>query len=62
MDDFALFFLQVYSPSKTLKSLWDAMDLPEKQPEEKGWGPKISAVWSWKNQLPAIYLLRDQLG
>jgi hypothetical protein len=41
--------------SKTLKSLWDAVDLPEKQPGEKGWGPKISAVWSWKNQLPAQY-------
>ncbi len=41
--------------SKTLKSLWDAVDLPEKQPGEKGWGPKISAVWSWKNQLPAHY-------
>lgn len=42
-------------PSKTLKSLWDAVDLPEKQPGEKGWGSKISAVWSWKNQLPALY-------
>ena len=31
------------------------MDLPEKQPGEKGWGPKISAVWRWKNQLPAHY-------
>jgi hypothetical protein len=41
--------------SKTLKSLWDAVDLPEKQPGEKGWGPKISAVWTWKNQLPAHY-------
>jgi hypothetical protein len=42
-------------PSKNLKSLWDAVDLPEKQPGEKGWGPKISAVWRWKNQLPARY-------
>ena len=41
--------------SKTLKSLWDAVDLPEKQPGEKGWGQKVSAVWSWKNQLPARY-------
>jgi hypothetical protein len=41
--------------SKTLKSLWDAVDLPEKQPGGAGWGPKISAVWSWKNQLPAHY-------
>ncbi len=41
--------------SRTLKSLWDAVDLPEKQPGEKGWGQKISAVWGWKNQLPAHY-------
>ena len=41
--------------SKTLKSLWDAVDLPDKQPDEKGWGQKISAVWVWKNQLPAQY-------
>ena len=41
--------------SKTLKSLWDAVDLPEKQPGETGWGAKISAVWGWKNQLPAHY-------
>jgi hypothetical protein len=41
--------------SKSLRSLWDAVDLPEKQPGEKGWGPKISAVWRWKNQLPAQY-------
>jgi hypothetical protein len=39
----------------TLKSLWDAVDLPEKQPREKGWGAKTSAVWQWKNQLPAHY-------
>jgi hypothetical protein len=42
-------------PSKTMKSLWDVVDLPEKQPGEKGWGPKISAVWRWKNELPACY-------
>ena len=40
---------------KDLPSLWDAVDLPEKQPGEKGWGQKIGAVWSWKNQLPAAY-------
>ena len=42
-------------PSKTLKSLWDAVDLPDKQPGETGWGAKVTAVWSWKNQLPAHY-------
>jgi hypothetical protein len=41
--------------SKILKSLWDAVVLPEKQPGEKGWGPKVSAVWRWKNRLPAHY-------
>jgi hypothetical protein len=41
--------------SKALKSLWDAVDLPDKQPGETGWGAKISAVWGWKNQLPAQY-------
>jgi hypothetical protein len=40
---------------KDLPNLWDAVDLPEKQPGEKGWGQKIGAVWSWKNQLPAVY-------
>jgi hypothetical protein len=42
-------------PSKTLKSLWNAVDLPEKMQGEKGWGPKVTAVWRWKNQLPAHY-------
>ena len=41
--------------SKSLKSLWDAVDLPEKQPGEKGWGQKVTAIWSWKNQLPARF-------
>ena len=40
---------------KTGPNLWDAVDLPEKQPGEKGLGQKIGAVWSWKNQLPAVY-------
>lgn len=38
-----------------LPNLWDVVDLPEKQPGEKGWGQKIGAVWTWKNQLPADY-------
>jgi hypothetical protein len=40
---------------KDLPNLWDVVDLPEKQPGEKGWGRKIGAVWTWKNQLPAEY-------
>lgn len=38
-----------------LPSLWDQVDLPEKQPGESGWGEKMSAVWTWKNGLPGEY-------
>ncbi len=38
-----------------LSNLWDMIDLPEKKPGEKGWGQKVGAIWSWKNQLPADY-------
>lgn len=48
-------------------NLWDAVDLPENQPGEQGWGKKIGAVWSWKNQLPAefpdeIFYGKDENG
>ena len=36
-------------------NLWDAVDAPEKQPGEPGWGDKMGKVWSWKNELPARY-------
>ena len=36
-------------------SLWKNVDLPDKQPGEKGWGEKMTAVWTWKNQLPAQF-------
>lgn len=44
-------------PSKktTHTSLWENVDLPDKQPGEKGWGEKMSAVWTWKARLPAEY-------
>jgi hypothetical protein len=32
----------------------DVVDLPYRQPGEKGWGSKDS-IWRWKNELPAIY-------
>ncbi len=35
--------------------LWDVVDLPGRQPGEKGWGRKVLAIWAWKNELPAIY-------
>ena len=38
-----------------MPSLWKVVDLPERQPGEKGWGQKISAIWTWKNELPATY-------
>jgi hypothetical protein len=40
---------------KGLPSLWDAVDLPDKKPGEKGWGRKMEAVWAWKTELPARY-------
>lgn len=46
----------IFSSDKTEHtSLWENVDLPEKQSGEKGWGEKMAAVWSWKNQLPALY-------
>ena len=46
----------IFESSKTdLPSLWEYVDLPEKQEGEKGWGQKVSAVWDRKNRLPAEY-------
>lgn len=36
-------------------SLYENVDLPEKQPGESGWGERMEAVWPWKNQLPSDY-------
>lgn len=36
-------------------SLYEHVDLPEKQPGESGWGERMEAVWPWKNQLPTEY-------
>ena len=36
-----------------MPALWDVVDLPGRQPGEKGWGQKVSAIWTWKNELPA---------
>lgn len=38
-----------------LPSLYENVDLPEKQPGESGWGERMEAVWPWKNRLPAEY-------
>ncbi|MEX0321157.1 MAG: hypothetical protein AB3N63_03300 [Puniceicoccaceae bacterium] len=46
----------IFGSSKSdIPSLWDHVDLPDKKPGEKGWGEKMGAVWTWKNQLPADY-------
>ena len=36
-------------------NLYDAIDAPEKQSGEKGWGENVSKTWGWKNALPASY-------
>jgi len=36
-------------------NLWDAIDAPDKKPDEPGWGEKMGYVWGWKNELPATY-------
>jgi hypothetical protein len=38
-----------------MPNLWDVVDLPDRQPGEKGWGQKVVAIWRWKNELPATY-------
>ena len=38
-----------------LPTLWDAVDAPDKQRGEAGWGDKMDNVWTWKNELPATY-------
>jgi hypothetical protein len=38
-----------------MPNLWDVVDLPDRQPGEKGWGQKVIAIWHWKNELPALY-------
>jgi hypothetical protein len=46
----------IFSSDKTqLTSLYEHVDLPEKQPGETGWGRRMEAVWPWKNQLPDTY-------
>lgn len=46
----------LFDSAKTeLPSLWAHVDLPEKQEGEKGWGQKVSAIWDWKNRLPATF-------
>lgn len=43
------------SDTSPLPSLWEMVDLPGRQPGQKGWGKKIEAIWKWKNELPAFF-------
>lgn len=43
------------SKTSDLPCLWDVVDLPGRQPGQKGWGQKVEAVWAWKNELPAQF-------
>jgi hypothetical protein len=46
----------IFSDAKgRMRSLWDVVDLPARQPGERGWGQKVTAIWGWKNELPAVY-------
>lgn len=46
----------IFSDAKgRMPCLWEAVDLPDRKPGEKGWGEKITAVWRWKNELPATF-------
>lgn len=42
------------SGKSKLPSLWQVVTLPGRKPGEKGWGQKITAIWTWKNELPAL--------
>ncbi|HEY5892745.1 MAG TPA: hypothetical protein VIT91_05885 [Chthoniobacterales bacterium] len=43
----------IFSDAKgAMASLWNAVDLPHRQPGEKGWGEKVTVIWTWKNELP----------
>jgi hypothetical protein len=46
----------IFSNAKgTMPCLWNVVDLPTRRPGEQGWGQKVSAIWRWKNELPARY-------
>jgi hypothetical protein len=39
----------------TMACLWNVVDLPTRRLGERGWGEKVTAIWRWKNELPACY-------
>jgi len=36
-------------------SLWDHVGLSEETPAGGGWSEKVTAIWTWKNELPATF-------
>ena len=45
----------IFAQKTVHSSLWENVDLPDRQSWEKGRGQKVTAVWTWKNKLPALY-------
>lgn len=46
----------IFSDGKCdLPRLWDVVDLPDDRAPGRGWGQRVTAVWTWKNELPATY-------
>lgn len=44
----------LFSSKPGMASLWEAVDLPDERPE-RGWSPRVMAIWRWKNELPAEF-------
>jgi hypothetical protein len=43
------------SGKSSYPSLWDHVGLSEEKPAGGGWSEKISAIWTWKNEIPATF-------
>lgn len=43
------------SKNSPYPSLWDNTDLPETKPEGGGWAPRVTAVWTWKTEIPQTF-------
>jgi hypothetical protein len=41
-----------------MPNLWEVVDLPDRQPGEKGWGKKVIAIWRVSQQNLRGYLIR----
>ena len=43
------------SKNSPYPSLWDNVGLSDEKPPEGGWSPKVSAIWTWKNEIPSTF-------